>query len=344
MDTEDLRTTTVENEELVPFFLPIYIELLESLCFINSPQEATPPEPEDLQLAEAVIKIIDPSISDDTLPSHKILNVVRFATLTCRKHPPKAQLAMAHYVTLLTIIDDAVTKEGDKFLRDMEMFQVKMCNPDGYSRLFPGNGPLHPLLENLITFLTTDFCPFFLKHPILNNILIKATLDFIVACQLEVLHSGKHGSKLEATSEIQQYPAFLWVKSGIAEGFSLLLLCPLADDEDSDFFYNKIFPVLADLNDFWVNLNDLLSLYKELKEGDLLNGILLNAKVYNTSLSDAIRQVVAHSVEVHKRVMSVADRSGSSRFKDYMVQMYQGYFVWHLGFADRYHLDEVLGK
>ncbi|KAG6545131.1 hypothetical protein Mapa_013456 [Marchantia paleacea] len=151
------------------------------------------------------------------------------------------------------------------------------------------------------------------------------------------------------------FPSFLRHKSGSSELFILFVLASphlvpnkySSEDGGPDtlFFYKNIYPLLPELVACSDHINDVMSFYKECEdEADGFNYIASLAKVNQISRYEALDDLMNQMVTARKRVIAMAERSGSLELKTTVVQYFQGYISLHISWEERYRLTEVFGE
>nr|AVL27462.1 terpine synthase-like protein MTPSL2 [Anthoceros punctatus] len=318
---------------------PVYLDFLQKMSFSNSRDSCYP---EQLDSVAARVN----EIAGSYLPEKYIKAGAGFGNLLYSYHSLDLQAKIGHFTAMGLLIDDlTVNLTGParkRYLEDMRLFQMKFTDPEGYARLYPGRGKLHEVLERFMVYLRTDQNPFFPTQLRLHSLLIKSMFDLIEGNLLEQ-HYQEH--PVEYSAHMPQFPRFLRYKSGMSEIFAYFVIMQTSSSgspsQDELFFYDRLYPMVPDLIDAIDFVNDVMSLYKELRQGEDSIAILTHSRIHNLSLLQSLQDRVEAVILCRTRLLALADRPGCDAIKDRIVTFFQGYMSWHFGIK-RYRLDEIL--
>nr|AVL27461.1 terpine synthase-like protein MTPSL7 [Anthoceros agrestis] len=317
----------------------LYMDFLHSMSFTNSRDSCYPDR------LDTVIALVREN-GGSFMPDRYIVMGAAFGNLVYSLHPVDVQAKIGHFTALFLVVDDLAGKltgaVRERYLEDIRLFQMKFADPEGYAKRYPGRGDLHEALEKVIVYLKTDQNPFFPAELRLHSLMIKSMLDFMEA-NLQEQHY-EH-DPIEYTADMAQLPRFLRNKSGIAELYAYFFLLQSTSSgsasEDEHFFYNNLYPMVPELIDVINFGNDVMSFYKEVLAGEDSIDIVNYSKIHNLPLLQSLRDSMESVKLSRRRLLALADRSGSDDIKDKLVNFFQGYWSWHLGLK-RYRLGEVL--
>lgn len=278
-----------------------------------------------------------------------------YAHYVCKLHPLDVRVKIAHYTALFLSADDCVSRvkadqEGAaaaddraRMLEDLRLFPMKLLEPQGHR-----GRELHHSLEGFLAYHRSQELHPFGSHPELVSAMVRCTLAFVEALLLEQ-HYEVH--PLNFTSDMLLFPRFLRTKSGLSEVFTLFVLLPpssvagteleACEQEEARFFHSRIVPMLPDVMETGDIMNDILSFYKEVLDGETTIYLLTHAKVNNMSPLQCLRDRVDFVLAARKRIMALAHKAGHG-WEDRLGQYFQGFVWFHLR-SKRYRLCEVVG-
>ncbi|KAG6553912.1 hypothetical protein Mapa_004829 [Marchantia paleacea] len=353
-----MEIPSATDEEVIAVFRAKLMKLFKSLSF-TSPKESVH-EIDELQKALHRAS----HESGRAIPEPVVRGACIFGNLFAKYRSFQDKVKIAHYTALAMTLDNlmipeaiiAMGSEGKQLLADADLLYLKCCCRKSYEELYSNRGSMNPILEEMILYLQTDLNPFFPKQPRHHSAIIVGTINFVEACLLE--NDWAHGAggpdAFHYTAEMGQLQDLVRMKSGMAEIFTLFVigdpdLVPgkyLSDDplEDQQFFYKKIYPLLSDLMVLLNYLNDILSLYKETRDGETHSFVFNYARSKNISPFEAMDATHDLIMDAMKSVGTLLEKSGSLDVRKAVEGMLQGYVAFHLAMNVRYRLNDVLGE
>ncbi|KAI1880216.1 hypothetical protein JX265_001837 [Neoarthrinium moseri] len=198
-----------------------------------------------------------------------------------------------------------------------------------YEDLLAGRPQQHPWWQ-----MVNEQFPTVLSHygPYCGLNLVRSTTDFFQGCWIEQHNfQGFPGSS--------DFPGFLRRMNGLGHcvGGSIF---PKAQFDEGALF-TEITSVIAQMENWMVWVNDLLSFYKEFDEPRDQTSLVNNyAKCDRLSLAEALDKLTRDTIRSSEQIVEVfADKDPS--IADTLRTFCQGYVTWHLS-DPRYRLRELV--
>ncbi|KAF7593961.1 hypothetical protein BBP40_010468 [Aspergillus hancockii] len=222
-----------------------------------------------------------------------------------------------HY-TYTLVLDDSTDDPHPQ----MQTFFDDMVN---------GRPQTHPWLQ-----LVFEHFPNVLRHfgPYCSMYLIRSTVDFFQGCWVEQYNfHGYEGA--------HDYPLFLRRLNGLGHcvGGSLWP----KDQFDEKKLFTEITSAVAQMENWMVFVNDLLSFYKEYDDPRDQTSLIMNyCKTYNLTVDEGLEKLTQdtlHSCEQMMAVFSDKDPQLMETIESFM----HGYVTWHLC-DPRYRLPEIYAE
>ncbi|KAF9880314.1 hypothetical protein CkaCkLH20_02268 [Colletotrichum karsti] len=182
---------------------------------------------------------------DEGTHSWKCFRVgISYAAVCLPKHPLEVQVYVGTYSWLGLLLDDETAKSPDDFSRFVQCFALGERQPT-------------PLLEGWAELMRLSF-----KYwdPVVANFIVSSSMNFVNANVLETRDEFK---KLEPTRGGKSWPWFLRDKDGVAEAYAWFTFPKIPYDDMSNYL-----EMIPDLSSYIALTNDILSFYKEEKNGD----------------------------------------------------------------------------
>ncbi|KAJ4490603.1 isoprenoid synthase domain-containing protein, partial [Lentinula aciculospora] len=159
------------------------------------------------------------------------------------------------------------------------------------------------------------------------NLMISSTLNLVNALLLE---DQTKGLKISACAD--NYPAFSRTMSGASELYGLAIFPP-------DIPLGSFIQSLPSLMVFIVNVNDILSFYKEELNGESVNHISLLAFCRGCSKTHAFHSLIQETIEAHQKIVRILE--SDKRALDSYRKFASGYVYFHTSLDSRYRLNEL---
>lgn len=354
----------------------LYMSFLHDMHY--DPAGTTPSAAEADQTAticsqvSAMCGINDGSDAAAGVPHYIIDTSCRLAASAYAHLSLASRVKVAHYSALTISIDEHDHHHGSsttaaaaraRYLQDLALFSFKLCDPEGYAKCYPGRGPLHPRLELMIRFLRSEQSPFYGTHLRRHAGLVKSTLDYVEATLVEAdLDAGPTPVDLAgpASAHMRLAPAFWRHKSGIAEAYAHFIFMDCCngsksrgqeqchpeddgdDDDDEARLYSALYAVIPELVCSIQGINDVLSLHKELQDGETSRAtIAVDARIHGVSLHDALAAYARYMVGSRSRILSLLHHLAAPDMRATVHRFLQGYLAFHVGHS-RYRLHQLL--
>ncbi|KAJ3486198.1 hypothetical protein NLI96_g4414 [Meripilus lineatus] len=253
--------------------------------------------------------------SADNIPYKKALDTgVFIATAAYHHTPPEVQAEIALYTYIVTIIDD----------NRVDATALQQYVP----RLCTGSTQLHPVLGWL-----ADVCNKLGEHyPVFGSYTaFSGSVDFISS----ELHMRDGKTNLPENLRQLSIPhlKYLREQTGISRAFGAFIWPKVEFPEAIEYIQ-----ALPDTSELIYSLNDVLSYYKERKEGETSILILGLATASSITELEEIRELVNR---LHSLFANIREVLGTGKARDAWECFLVGYFRFHL--ADpRYRLAEIL--
>ncbi|KAF4833913.1 Alpha-cuprenene synthase COP6 [Colletotrichum tropicale] len=230
------------------------------------------------------------------------------------KHSLEVQVYIGTYTWLGILIDDETSKSPEDCSKFIERFAAGEKQPT-------------PLLEGWAELMRLAY-----KYwdPVVANFIVTASLNFVNANVLENRHEFK---KLKPTKGGKKWPWFLRDKDGVSDAYALFTF---PKDQYQDM--SNYLEMIPDMSCYLALTNDILSFYKEERNGEVDNYIHGRAWYENKEATQVLEDVISEVKEGVRRIRVVLD--GREPYlqatNDYML----GYVAFHK-FVRRYRLWEV---
>nr|APP91797.1 terpene synthase-like protein [Marchantia polymorpha] len=344
----------LSREEYIRKLRSRYEKFLKDICYVNTRESCTSDATDEIY---AALSSILPATN--RLPENLILGCTVFGGLVSKTDTLQKRIKVAHFSALVATFDSLMQASnllsmpdgGARVKEDCGLFILKLISPATYEKHYHSRGPLHPILQQLIDWLQTDQNPFLPLHPRLHMTCVTVVVRFVEVCLLEheLTESG-----FQIEPEMQGFPQHVREKSGIAEAYTLMVLVAphlvpqnySSEDGKADhsFFYNKIYPLIPEINTAVDKINDILSYYKEFEDEDeCMAYISSTAKLKQITTYEVLDDLMDEMVETRKNCMAIAERSGSREVVATVAAFFQGYISFHFTWNSRYKLRELFG-
>lgn len=189
----------------------------------------------------------------------------------------------------------------------------------------------HPFLQSFAEFLLDDLK---FAGPFIQSRIISDAQDYIAGCIIERDNTRNMMSSSGATS----FPKYLRDDLGLGEVYGYLAFAELTPEIEQR---EKYLPVMRDFRNFVPEANDVMSLYKEIFDGDDKFTYIGNmAKAHDLSIPDALRLVcfdVAQNIKNIRGMLSHPDQADILKIVNGFIN---GYISWHMQ-SGRYRLNDV---
>ncbi|KAJ3730815.1 terpenoid synthase [Lentinula raphanica] len=159
------------------------------------------------------------------------------------------------------------------------------------------------------------------------NIMVTSALNLINGFLLEDQTKG-----LPVSAWADNYPAFSRSITGAGELYALAIFPP-------EVPLGSYIQALPSLRAFVVNVNDILSFYKEELAEETVNHISLIAFARGCSQSHAFHSLIHETVEAHQKIINIlgSDLQALDAYRNFA----SGYVYFHTSVDSRYHLNEL---
>ncbi|KAI9902301.1 hypothetical protein N3K66_001653 [Trichothecium roseum] len=197
-----------------------------------------------------------------------------------------------------------------------------------YDDLQSGREQKHPWWK-----LVNDHFPNVLRHfgPFCSLNLIRSTLDFFEGCWIEQYNfHGYHGS--------HDYPGFLRRMNGLGHCVGASLWPKALYDEQK--LFKEVTSAIAQMENWMVWVNDLMSFYKEFDDPRDQTSLVKNyCETEGITLDQALEKLTVDTLHSSEQMMAVF-KSKDPFFFDTIECFMHGYVTWHLT-DNRYRLREI---
>ncbi|KIK62989.1 hypothetical protein GYMLUDRAFT_242070 [Collybiopsis luxurians FD-317 M1] len=163
----------------------------------------------------------------------------------------------------------------------------------------------------------------------------RITANFMVVSMLNwtnglLLEKQALGMKISPAAD--NYPLFARLMSGAPELYGLAAFPPEIPVE-------AFIQTLPSLMVIVVNINDILSIYKEEINGESANHISLLAGARGCSKGHAFHSIIHETIEAHEKILHILEpqKAALDAYKKFVC----GYVDFHTGLDSRYRLDEL---
>ncbi|KAF5381860.1 hypothetical protein D9757_008347 [Collybiopsis confluens] len=218
----------------------------------------------------------------------------------------------------MALITAAAIYCDDKFLKDTSSVDV-FCD-----RLLRGQ----PQADRALNAFAELIVETPMHFPRLTaNLIVASIFNFINSIILDKQTLG-----MEVSPVADNYPMFTRIMSGVAEFYGLAAF-PVHLRIDS---YIQALPSMMT---FIVDVNDILSFYKEELVGESVNYVSLWAKSRGCDKSQALYAIIQETVEAHEKVVQILQKEPEAL--DAYYNFASGYVQFHTVLDRRYRLDEL---
>ncbi|KAJ3801877.1 isoprenoid synthase domain-containing protein [Lentinula aff. detonsa] len=159
------------------------------------------------------------------------------------------------------------------------------------------------------------------------NIMVTSTLNFVNALLLEDQTKG-----LKVSAWADNYPTFSRIMSGANELYGLAIFPP-------EIPVQSFIQALPSLMLVIMNVNDILSFYKEELVEESVNQISLIALCRDCSISHAFHSLIHETVEAHQKIIRILEPDAKAL--DAYNKFASGYVYFHTSLDSRYRLNEL---
>ncbi|KAI9370802.1 terpenoid synthase [Aspergillus egyptiacus] len=230
------------------------------------------------------------------------------------------QRVIAIYTVYLIAIDDL----APEMKNDLKGFS---------QRLYRTQQPENQLLRCFLGFMDVDVCSLYGQFS--RDMMLKANIDFVAACYLEVELEASRGISLPR--EALSFPYYLRQKSGIAEVYALLAFP--AELYPEDLYLTRFLPAIPDLVYVFNVVNDIMSFYKESIVGtEKANLVSHIATVKSLSALRSLQHLCQETSEAIERIRAIL--SAVPQMQQDIENIFHGYTLYHLS-QSRYRLKEL---
>ncbi|KAJ3515470.1 hypothetical protein NLJ89_g1736 [Agrocybe chaxingu] len=207
------------------------------------------------------------------------VGVVIAATSYTRLHDREIQVFIALYTAFLVYLDDSITRD----ISGVDLF---------HERFIGGQPQANEVLESLACFLRGIHTRY---SEIQANLIMTSTLKFITSVMLEHMTQN-----IQPSPFAYGYPTFARYLSGASEAYAFLILPPHIALSD----YIQSLPEMS----MFVNCaNDVLSFYKEERDGDRFNYTSIQARFRRRSKLEIFKGLADDVATSWERVMRIID-------------------------------------
>ncbi|KAI0643138.1 isoprenoid synthase domain-containing protein [Trametes meyenii] len=227
--------------------------------------------------------------------------------------PYEHQLIVALYTAYMVHVDDL----GNRDLDALGQFG---------RRFVAGEGLVDPVLERLRGFLQDVYVHY---PPLSADTITVSTLDSVVGMFIEFT-----AKDMAVAPGAARYPAYLRQKTGIGPAYVLFnFIKGWRDPRDN--FHLQLIP---DIEHFTCAINDILSFYKELLEGETDNYIHLRAAAEQKDPLVILHELSEETLQsiYNVQALTSSDSQLNTIFRSYVM----GYIEFHFR-AERYRLEDL---
>ncbi|THW17596.1 hypothetical protein D6C89_07212 [Aureobasidium pullulans] len=245
-----------------------------------------------------------------------IQTIVRMMVYSYPKLPLDVMSDLSVYYTYTVILDDCKQRTADT----MQTFTVDLIH---------GSEQRNPWWQAV-----NQHLPSLLKHysPFCSLTIFRSTLDFFQGCWIE-----EHG--FQGFNKSHNYPEFLRRMNGLGHCVGASLF-PKQDFDESKHV-PEISTVIAEMEQWEMHVNDLLSFYKESSDSsDQANFVTNYAHCTGCSVEDSLSRLTDSVITSGNALRTtLADKDG--RIKEVVEGFMQGFVTWHLT-DPRYRIQELV--
>ncbi|PWY91667.1 putative trichodiene synthase [Aspergillus sclerotioniger CBS 115572] len=250
--------------------------------------------------------------------------IIKWSTAIALTAYPHVSPGIQRVVAIFTVYLIAIDHLAGEILDDLK--QVARV-------LFKGQASENPLRRSFVRFLDDSISNAYGQFA--TGMILKATLESIAACYVEVELEGAHA--LTLPPDARGFPYYLRLKTSIAEAYAFLAF-PRDLYPDESHFRGYLLAI-PELTYFFKAVNDIFSFYKESIVRDETGNFVCNVAVVNAvSPLRALEDICQKTIRVTQRVRCfLSMMPGMQRDIEHLVQ---GYIPYHLS-QTRYRLVEL---
>ncbi|TIA29602.1 hypothetical protein D6C78_10125 [Aureobasidium pullulans] len=245
-----------------------------------------------------------------------IQSIVHMVVLSYPRASFEVKSELCVYLTYMMLLDDGKgisTDAIDTFSED----------------LIHGSEQKHVLWRSV-----NDHLPDLLKHygPFCSLSIFRSTLDFFQGCWIDQHNfQGYPGS--------HNYPDFLRRLNGLGQYIGASLFPKQDFDENKHFA--EIITVIAEMEQWEIHVNDLLSFYKESFDVDEQANLIVNfAYCTGVSTQDSFSRLTT-SIAASGKALTTILMNKAPKMQGVVTAFMQGYVTWHLT-NPRYRIGELV--
>ncbi|CAA7261255.1 unnamed protein product [Cyclocybe aegerita] len=254
---------------------------------------------------------VDPSSDVPSILKALPAGVAIAATAYAHLHNRDIQVFIALFTGFLVYLDDCVTHS----VSGVDMF---------VERYISGQPQENDVLESLAFFLRGTYVHY---TGIQANIIMTSTLNFITSVVLE-----NKTQTMQPSPDAHGYPTFARYLSGVSEAYAFFAFLPGTPLRD----YIQALPEMS----MFINCtNDILSFYKEERDGESFNYISIQAGFRGKSKLEVFKALADDVATCLEHIMRIIDTNEDA--KAAFGAFAQGYVYFHTSLQRRYHLDEL---
>ncbi|KAF5390789.1 hypothetical protein D9757_004433 [Collybiopsis confluens] len=218
----------------------------------------------------------------------------------------------------MALITGAAIYCDDRFLQDTGFLDV-FCE-----RLLRGQPQADRALNAFADLIveTTKYFP-----PLTANLIMASAMNFVNSIILDNRTLG-----MEVFAVADDYPLYTRIMSGLSEVYAIALF-------PAHLPVNIFIQAIPSMRISIVDVNDILSFYKEELAGETVNHISLWAKSRGCDKLQALYVIIQQTVEAHEKVVQILEKDPAAL--DAYYKFSSGYVQFHTVLDHKYHLDEL---
>ncbi|KAF4909022.1 Alpha-cuprenene synthase COP6 [Colletotrichum fructicola] len=239
---------------------------------------------------------------------------ITYSAACLPKHSLEVQVYIGTYTWLGILIDDETSKSPEDCSKFIERFAAGEKQPT-------------PLLEGWAELMRLAY-----KYwdPVVANFIVTASLNFVNA---NVLENRQEFKKLKPTKGGKKWPWFMRDKDGVSDAYALFTF---PKDQYQDM--SNYLEMIPDMSCYLALTNDILSFYKEERNGEVDNYVHGRAWYENKEATQVLEDVIGEVKEGVRRIRVVLD--GREPYLQATNDYILGYVAFHK-LVRRYRLWEV---
>jgi len=241
-------------------------------------------------------------------------------------HPFDVKLYITVHSTLLLYIDDCAQNFPVQTVPELSTFVTSLGGDRAKAKF------KNPNIAHFFRLISEDTPRYF--GPIATAAIVKASLDFLLACLIE----SKFPRGLACVPDTaSRFPHYLRLKSGSSEAYAYFLF-PEALFPEKDCLETYL-PTVPDVTEITDMVNDILSFYKESVVGREENNFFMNsARIHNISPVELLQETAAKQKKLAADISATLSKRPDLKktFETYL----KGYIMWHCC-QKRYRLSEL---